>query len=87
MKYKILYNEIEIGLLEINDAGYHRYTPDKCGVETVGSGAPLTPEIRKGTDWVEPLPYFQRSIDDAKRFSQEKYIYSQTDKFEMILIP
>ena len=35
MKYVVFYKDIKIGVLEINNKGQHRYTPDKMGIQKV----------------------------------------------------
>ena len=86
MTYEILYNEIKIGILEINAEGRHRYTPDAKGVEAVKDEAPLTTAMKTKSDWIEPIPFFKNRINNAKRFSKENDIRSHTDKFRMVAL-
>ena len=84
MKYKILYKETLIGVLEINEKNQYKYTPDFDGVEKVNKEVSLIHEMLEGSDWRDPIPFFKNRIDNAKRFSKENYISSQTDSFRMV---
>lgn len=83
-KYNILYKDILIGILEINEQEQHRYTPDAENVEKVKKMVPLIHEMTEKTDWRDPIPFFKNRIDNSKRFSQEDDIRSHTDFFRMI---
>lgn len=86
MKYNVFYKDIKIGVLEINEKGQHKYTPDETGIQKVKESISIFYEILVQTDWREPIPFFENRIRDAKRFSQENDISNQTDSFRMIKI-
>ena len=85
MKYTVYYKETVIGILEINGEGKHKYTPDDDGIEAVKNETLLMHELLEKSDWRSPIPFFRTSIEDAKRFSQEKDIRSHTNHFRMRL--
>ena len=84
MNYTIFYKETKIGVLEINENGEHRYTPDIKGVESVKNEVMLMHDMLEKTDWREPIPFFKNRIENAKRFSNESEITSHTDCFRMV---
>lgn len=84
MKYTIFYDEVKIGVLEINERGQHKYTPDENGVEQVKDKVLLMHDMLEKTDWRDPIPFFENRIENAKRFSHENDIYSHTDCFRMV---
>ncbi len=84
MKYIVFYKDTKIGVLEINDKGQHKYTPDEIGTQEVKDSISLFYEILTETEWREPIPFFENRIKDAKRFSQENDISNQTDAFRLI---
>lgn len=86
LKYVILCKNIKIGILEINDNGQHKYTPDTSGIDAIKNEVPLLNDLLHETDWRSPIPFFENRIEDAKRFSKEKDIQNHTDPFRMILI-
>lgn len=86
MRYTVFYGKTQIGVLEINDKGQHRYTPDVIGTETVKTSISLFYELLEKSDWREPIPLFKNRIEDAKRFSQEDYISNQTDDFILVKV-
>ena len=85
MKYTIYYKDVTIGVLEINSEGKHKYTPYANGVEAVKMETLLSHELLEKSGWRSPIPFFKDSIEDAKKFSQEKDIRSHTDNFRMVL--
>ena len=84
MIYTVFYGKTQIGVLEINDRGQHRYTPDVIGTETVKTSISLFHELLEKSDWRDPILLFKNRIDDASRFSQEDYISNQTDNFVLV---
>lgn len=86
MAYTAYYRGIKIGVLEINDKGQHRYTPDSKGTETVRPSISVFYELLKKSEWQEPIPLFKNRIEDAKRFSQEDAISNQTDDFVLVRV-
>lgn len=86
MKYNIFYKDTKIGVLEINEIGQHRYTPDDTGIKEFKESLSIFYELLVPTDWREPIPFFENRIRDAKRFSQENDISNQTDLFRMVKI-
>ena len=86
MKYTILYKNTKIGVLEINDKGMHRYTPDEEGIESIKDEVALMKFMLEKTDWKETIPFFKIRIDAAKRFNQDDDIVMHTDSFRMVKI-
>ena len=84
MKYKIFFEETQIGVLEINEKGQYKYTPDEEGTEKVKNSISIFYEMLVASDWRDPIPFFQNRINDEKRFKQEDEISNQTDSFRMI---
>lgn len=86
MRYKVLYADTVIGILEISsETGQHKYTPDVAGVEKVKNRVSLTHEMLVGTEnWTDPIPFFKNRIENAKRFSHENDISTHTDMFRMV---
>ena len=84
MKYNIFYKDVKIGVLEINDEGKHKYTPDDNGVETIKDDVSLF--LLEKTEWTDPIPFFQNRINDAKKFSHEEDIRSHSAFFRMVKI-
>ena len=82
MKYQVFYKEVEIGILEVNEEGKHRYTPNEAGLQTIQDEASLTHVLTTKTEWCEPIPFFKNRIDDASRFSMKEFGY-HTDFFRM----
>ncbi len=85
-KYTIFYNDIKIGLLEINENNQYKYTPDRDGVEKVKDSISIFYEMMVESDWGKPIPFFENRLKDAERFSQEDEIANQTDPFRMVKI-
>ena len=86
MKYNVFYKDTKIGVLEINEVGQHRYTPDATGIQEMKESLSIFYELLVPTDWRDPIPFFENRIRDAKRFSQENDIRNQTDSFRMIKV-
>ena len=86
MKYLVFYKNVEIGVLEINDLGQHKYTPNPTGVLSVKDQISAINELMLESEWREPIPFFKIRIDNAKRFSKENDIKSHTDHFRMVRI-
>lgn len=84
-KYKIFYKNVKIGVLQINDKGQYKYTPDQVGTEQVKDNISIFYEMLVESDWRDPIPFFENRIKDAERFDQEKNISNQTDSFKLIL--
>lgn len=82
IRYAIFYDNIQIGLLEIQD-GQHRYTPDP---ENINCCAVLESELLKKTDWRKPIWFFKERLDNAARFGRIDKIGYQTDHYMMRLI-
>ena len=77
-QYELFYKSILIGHLSVFD-GKHMYVPRESGVQLVGSGAPLSKEMREGTNgFTDPLPFFQNRLFNMKRWGLTKINY-QTD--------
>lgn len=83
LKYQVFYKEIEIGLLEVNENGQHRYTANSEAVESIKNEVPLIPEMLEGTEWVDPIPFFKERIDNGSRFDLTVIQY-HTDLFRMV---
>lgn len=86
MKYIVFYKETKIGVLEINDKGQHKYTPDDTGTKKVKESISIFYELLVASDWREPIPFFENRIRDAKRFAKENDISNQTDSFRMLRV-
>lgn len=84
MKYTVFCEGTEIGVLEINDDGQHRYTPNSKGVEAVKDKVALIHEMQVKTEWGNPIPFFKNRLENAARFNREEEVYSHTDLFRMI---
>lgn len=86
MRYRIFYEDVEIGTLEISaDGKQHKYTPNTDGIVLVKDYAPLTSKMLEGTNgWEDAIPFFKNRIEDAKRFSHESDITKHTDSFHMV---
>lgn len=85
MKYQIFYKETLIGVLEINEEGQYRYTPDVEAVETLKNEVPLTREMLEKSDWREPIPFFKERIENGSRFNLDVIRY-HTDLFKMVKV-
>lgn len=83
MKYKIFYDKIEIGVLEINTDGKYRYTPNEKGLEEVKDKISLSNELQVESDWRDPIPFFKERLDNASGFQREIIAY-HTDLFKMV---
>ena len=82
MKYKIFYDTTEIGVLEINSEGMHRYTPNMEGVEEVKDKISLSNELQIKSEWRDPIPFFKERLDNASGFQSDVIAY-HTDRFVM----
>lgn len=82
--YKIFYENIQIGVLQINEKGQHKYLPDKKGTEKVMDNISIFHDLLIESDWRDPIPFFENRIRDAKKFSKEDYISNQTDPFKFV---
>jgi hypothetical protein len=85
LKYQIFYKETLIGVLEINEEGQYRYTPDVEAVETLKNEVPLTREMLEKSDWREPIPFFKERIENGSRFNLDVIRY-HTDLFKMVKV-
>ena len=83
--YQIFYKEILIGILEVNEQGQYKYTPEVEAVESLKNEVPLIREMTEKSDWREPIPFFKERIDNASRFNLEIIRY-HTDLFKMVRI-
>ena len=84
MKYAVFYQDTKIGILEINEKGQHKYTPDVVGTEAVKDRIAIFYEMLNKTEWRDPIPFFENRIRDAKKFSSDDVISKQTDSFKMV---
>lgn len=85
LKYQIFYKETLIGVLEINEKGQYRYTPDVEAVESLKNEVPLTREMIEKSDWREPIPFFKERIENGSRFNLDVIRY-HTDLFKMVKV-
>lgn len=83
MKYIILYKETKIGVLEINNEGKYKYTPEEAGIDAIKNTVSLNHEMLQKSDWRDPIPFFKERIDNASRFSKTEIAY-HTDFFRMV---
>lgn len=84
MRYAVFYQDTKIGTLEINAEGKHKYTPDSEGTQLVKNSISIFYEMISGTDWRDPIPFFENRIKDSKRFGNEEIIARNTDFFKLI---
>ncbi len=82
-KYSIFYKQTQIGVLEINEKGLYKYTPELNVLEKVKKETSLTHEMLESSGWRKPIPFFKNRIENAKRFSNMEIGY-HTDNFRMI---
>ena len=85
VKFLIYCKDIEIGLLEVNEKGQHKYTPNEEGVARVKDEIHLIHEMLKKSDWRNPIPFFEERIENASRFSLDVISY-HTDSFKMVKV-
>lgn len=85
LKYQIFYRELEIGLLEVNEQGQHRYTVNGEAVQTIQKEVPLIPEMLQSTEWRDPIPFFEERIENGGRFDLPVIQY-HTDLFRMVKV-
>lgn len=85
MKFKVLYKEVEIGVLEINADGQHKYTPNHEGVRQIENEVSLIREMLVASDWRNPIPFFEERIKNAQKFNLSVIRY-QTDFFKMVRV-
>lgn len=85
MKFKVLYKEVEIGMLEINAVGQHKYTPNHEGVRQIENEVSLIREMLVASQWRDPIPFFSERIENAQKFNLRVIGY-QTDLFKMVRI-
>lgn len=79
--YEMYYKAVLIGYLDINEAGQHRYTVCRNGVQAVRDTAPLMRLLEQGTDgYVEPIPFFYTRICHMEQWHLTEINY-QTDWF------
>lgn len=83
MKYKVFYDTTEIGVLEINSKGKHRYTPNEAGLEEVKNKISLSNELQVESDWRDPIPFFKERLDNASGFQCDVIAY-HTDLFRLL---
>lgn len=86
MKYEVYCQNTLIGVLEVNSAGQHKYTPNKDVLEIAKKEVSLSHEMLVESDWREPIPFFKNRIENAKRFSNGDIIGYHTDSFKMIRV-
>ena len=86
MRYRIFYEDVEIGMLEVSaDVNQHKYNTNPDGIVFVNEYAPLTKKMLEGTNnWEEAIPFFKNRIEDAKRFSHEECIAKHPDNIRMV---
>lgn len=85
VRYTILYRDIRIGVLEINENGQYKYTPNQKGIEKVKEEVSLTHEMLEETSWREAIPFFKNRLEDAKKFGETKVVTTHRDFFKMEL--
>ncbi len=83
ISYKIFYEDILIGFLDIKE-GLYKYTPEFDGILKIKSKVSLIPEMLVKSDWQTPIPFFQNRIKNATKFSNQNDITTHTDLFRMI---
>ena len=59
MKYIVFYNNIEIGVLEINKKNQYKYTPNEKLTTEVKEKISLFPELLVQSEWGKPIPIFE----------------------------
>ena len=83
MKYIVIYGQTEIGELEINSKGMHRYTPNMEGEEEEKVKISLSNELQVKSEWRDPIPFFKERLDNASGFQSDVIAY-HTDLFRMV---
>ena len=86
MKYKVSYKDIEIGTLEVNEEGQHKYTPNQEGIEKIKDQTVLLHEmLEPDEDFGDPIPFFQNRLRNNEKFRnrKSKEINSHTDKYSL----
>ena len=81
--YQVFYKDVEIGLLEVNEQGQHRYVVNSEAVNKIKDEVPLIPEMLNGTEWGEPIPFFKERLENGSRFDLTVIQY-HTDFFRMV---
>lgn len=80
-RYEVFYRDTLIGVLEVDETGKHRYTPDEKGVKATKEKTSLIKEMISGTDgFVDPIPFLQNRLMNAERWGLDEINY-QTDHF------
>ena len=80
-KYEVYYDNVFIGLLEINDEEKYKFTKDDKGILETKDRACHIKEILNGTeDFVDPIPFFLNRVRNGERLGI-KVINYQTDKY------
>lgn len=85
IQYRIFVKDIEIGLLQINAKGQHRYFPIKENVDKVYNWITFG-EMLHPRNWGDPIPFFENRIQDARRFNVERDFRHQTNPFHFLMI-
>ena len=82
LRYKVLYLDLLIGILEVDGENY-RFESEKNLDEKTKGALALFPELLDDYDGV-PIPVLANRINDARRFGVVDNIQNQTDGFSLI---
>ena len=85
-KYEVYYEDVLLGILEINDEEKHKFIKNDSGVEQTKDKACHIKEILTGTEeFVDPIPFFLNRVRNGERLGI-KVINYQTDKYVLKLV-
>ena len=72
MKYIVSYNNIEIGVLEINKKNQYKYTPNEKLTTEVKEKISLFPELLVQSEWGKPIPIFEIESEILRAFLKKE---------------
>jgi len=81
-KYKVLYENVQIGLLVIKENSY-MYVPDEEEIANLNKNGHRVLNCLREKIEAETIPFFETRITDAKRFKNVSIGY-HTDPYELV---
>ena len=79
--YDLYWKETHLGVLEVDDAGRHRYRVNREAAEQLQKTAPIGPCLLKNSgDFGPPLPFFSARLKTMAAWGLNELNY-QTDWF------
>lgn len=72
MKYRIFYNNIEIGVLEINKKNQYKYTPNEKLTTEVKEKISLFPELLVQSEFGKTTPIFEIESEMLRAFLKKE---------------